>query len=380
MTRIPARVDQGEAEARVGAGVERARAVGGEPPPRSAPRSSPRCRCTSGGSGRKPCSPSASHTSRNCSRSNEFAATPPPRHRPFAPTSAAARRALRQQHVDDCLLERRGDVGGAHVGVRADVAHDRGLEPAEREVEALVRASPAGTRSRSDRRSSRAGRSPGRPGSRDRGTARPCRTPPRRRRRSSGRAAGTSRGRASRRASCDHPTRAARPRAAAGRAPPTSPRRGAPRGGSRRRTARPTPARAPSRRSRRRAVSRRAPGRRSRATASMRSSSMPASTIACAITGVSISTCARPAISGTTPPKRAWRSTWLDTTDESTFVPPMTTAAAVSSQLVSMPRMHVLGVDRDRPHGRPHSHTSSSTTVVPGISASIARSRARYAG
>ena len=44
--------------------------------------------------GRKPCSPSASHTSRNCSRSNEFAATPPPRHRPFAPTSAAARRAL----------------------------------------------------------------------------------------------------------------------------------------------------------------------------------------------------------------------------------------------------------------------------------------------
>ena len=38
------------------------------------------------------------------------------------------------------------------------------------------------------------------------------------------------------------------------------------------------------------------------------------------MTGVSSSTWARLAISGTTPPKRAWRSTWLDTTDDRTVV------------------------------------------------------------
>ena len=49
-----------------------------------------------------------------------------------------------------------------------------------------------------------------------------------------------------------------------------------------------------------------------------RASSTPASTSASAITGVMSSTCARLATSGTTPPKRACRSTWLDTTDDHT--------------------------------------------------------------
>ena len=52
------------------------------------------------------------------------------------------------------------------------------------------------------------------------------------------------------------------------------------------------------------------------ATASMRRSSIPASTIARAITGLSASRWARLAISGTTPPKSAWISIWLDTTLE----------------------------------------------------------------
>ena len=46
------------------------------------------------------------------SRSSELAATPPPRTRPLAPTRRGARRAFVDEHVDDRLLERRGDVGG----------------------------------------------------------------------------------------------------------------------------------------------------------------------------------------------------------------------------------------------------------------------------
>ena len=55
--------------------------------------------------------------------------------------------------------------------------------------------------------------------------------------------------------------------------------------------------------------------------------------------GLTSSRWARLAISGTTPPNRAWRSTWLDTTDDRTVVPFSTTAAAVSSHDVSIPRM-----------------------------------------
>src|ERR1700722_15442766 len=72
------------------------------------------------------------------------------------------------------------------------------------------------------------------------------------------------------------------------------------------------------------------------ATASISSPVTPASTRACSTTGVSRATWARPAISGTTPPNRACRSTWLDTTEESTVRPSSTPAAAASSHDVSM--------------------------------------------
>ena len=299
--------------------------------------------------GRKPCSPSASHTSRNCSRSNEFAATPPPRHRPFAPTSAAARRALLSSTSTTACWNDAATSAVLSSGFRAHVPHDRGLEPAEREVEALVRHGPrerdrvriAAHREPVDRRASRVAETEERrdlverlPGSVvDRLAEQPVLPV----------VEHLDEHRVTTRHEQDdhwqlqvgllHP-----------------PRRGAPRGGSRRRTARRTPTRAPSRRSRRRAVTRRAPATVA-PTASMRSSSTPASTIACAITGVSISTCARQAISGTTPPNRAWRSTWLDTTDESTLVPPIDdrgrglVAAGLDAEDARA------GVDRDRPHG-----------------------------
>jgi hypothetical protein len=91
-------------------------------------------------------------------------------------------------------------------------------------------------------------------------------------------------------------------------------------------------------------------------------SSTPASTIALAMTGLSASTCARDAISGTTPPKSAWISTWLDTTLEMTSLPPITSAAAVSSQLVSMPEHERRLVDRDpAAHRRPAKRVAYSS-------------------
>ena len=73
----------------------------------------------------------------------------------------------------------------------------------------------------------------------------------------------------------------------------------------------------------------------------MRESSTPASTIVRATTGLSTSRCARDAISGTTPPNSACSSTCVDTTLDTTSYPPITSAAAVSSQLVSMPSTSV---------------------------------------
>src|SRR5581483_2145533 len=81
------------------------------------------------------------------------------------------------------------------------------------------------------------------------------------------------------------------------------------------------------------------PGPEQAATASMSDSVRPASTSAWAMTGLTSSRWARLAISGTTPPKRAWRSPWLATTDDRRLVPSSTTPTAVSSQEVSMPRM-----------------------------------------
>ena len=83
------------------------------------------------------------------------------------------------------------------------------------------------------------------------------------------------------------------------------------------------------------------PGPTVHATASMRDSSTPPSTIARATTGLSASRCARDAISGTIPPKSACRSIWVETTLETTSLPPITNAAAVSSQLVSIPSTRV---------------------------------------
>src|SRR5579862_5079085 len=84
------------------------------------------------------------------------------------------------------------------------------------------------------------------------------------------------------------------------------------------------------------------PGPCTAATASISPSVVPASSSASPMTSLTSSRCARDAISGTTPPYRACRSTWLDTTDDCTNRPSSTTAAAVSSHEVSIPRMRMV--------------------------------------
>ena len=64
----------------------------------------------------------------------------------------------------------------------------------------------------------------------------------------------------------------------------------------------------------------------------------PATRSASSTTGITWTTWLRLASSGTTPPQRRWISIWVETTSESTRRPSSTTAAAVSSQLVSIPR------------------------------------------
>src|SRR5438132_1099099 len=64
---------------------------------------------------------------------------------------------------------------------------------------------------------------------------------------------------------------------------------------------------------------------------------IPASSSACWITGFIRSTWSREAISGTTPPKRACRSTCEAITFERRHSPSSTIAAAVSSQELSIP-------------------------------------------
>ena len=65
----------------------------------------------------------------------------------------------------------------------------------------------------------------------------------------------------------------------------------------------------------------------------------PADSSASRTTGETSSRWRRDATSGTTPPKRACRSACDDTTDESTRPSSVTTAAAVSSHDVSIPRI-----------------------------------------
>src|SRR6185436_1621228 len=64
----------------------------------------------------------------------------------------------------------------------------------------------------------------------------------------------------------------------------------------------------------------------------------PASSSVCSSNGFSVSTWARAATSGTTPPKRRWRSTWLATRFARSVKRSSTTAIAVSSHDVSIPR------------------------------------------
>jgi hypothetical protein len=59
------------------------------------------------------------------------------------------------------------------------------------------------------------------------------------------------------------------------------------------------------------------------------------------MTGEIISRCLREAISGTTPPYSAWMATWEDITEERICRPSRTTAAAVSSQDVSIARTSI---------------------------------------
>src|SRR2546427_8647322 len=60
------------------------------------------------------------------------------------------------------------------------------------------------------------------------------------------------------------------------------------------------------------------------------------------MTGQMFSIWWREASSGTTPPKGAWMAAWLETMLDRMRIPSSTTAAAVSSHDVSMPRMSML--------------------------------------
>jgi hypothetical protein len=81
------------------------------------------------------------------------------------------------------------------------------------------------------------------------------------------------------------------------------------------------------------------PGRCVTAIASMSAKPSDARSSASSITGSKVSRCERLAISGTVPPKRLWMSICETTTSDKTVCPSSTTAAAVSSQEVSIPRM-----------------------------------------
>src|SRR5262249_56171433 len=78
------------------------------------------------------------------------------------------------------------------------------------------------------------------------------------------------------------------------------------------------------------------------ATASASPSSAPAWPSASRRTGITSSRCRRDATSGTTPPKRAWRSACEETTLARISPSTVTIAAAVSSHEVSTPRITVL--------------------------------------
>ena len=195
-----------------------------------------------------------------------------------------------------------------------------------------------GTRTPPGHPRARGDRSPRRPGSQGRAAARPCRRLRRPRRRASSRERRTVRARGRRGAWCVHRSRAGRGTAARadrrrGRARPRAPEGGRPaRAGSRAHASafaadRPTSS-API-----------SPGPWVTATVSTSSRLAPASARASSTTGITSSRWWRDAISGTTPPKRACRCACDETTFERISPAPVTSAAAVSSQLVSTPRI-----------------------------------------
>ena len=150
------------------------------------------------------------------SRRRRFAATPPATSSDARPRAPRPDR-LRGEHVADRLLEGARDLGGRRgAGSCTSVQHRR-LEAGEREV--VGAAEPRARQARSGARWPRPrGATPaGRRGSRGRAAARPCRKPRRRRRRASRRGARSGRDRASAAAPCGRPRRRARAPAAAAR-------------------------------------------------------------------------------------------------------------------------------------------------------------------
>ncbi len=109
------------------------------------------------------------------------------------------------------------------------------------------------------------------------------------------------------------------------------------------------------------------PGPTVQATAATSGPSTPPSSMASATTGVSRSTWARQAISGTTPPKRACRSIWLDTTDDSTSRP---------VEHHGRGRLVARRLDPQHPSVG-HDPIPSPRTVTPGTAASISVERPR---
>src|SRR6266567_339665 len=91
------------------------------------------------------------------------------------------------------------------------------------------------------------------------------------------------------------------------------------------------------------------PGPTVTATASTSPNQIPASVRASVSSGLTFSRWAREAISGTTPPNRSCRWAWLDSRFDRIFRPSSTTATAVSSQEVSIPRTRIpaLGLAED---------------------------------
>ena len=107
------------------------------------PRSSPRCRCRARAAGGRRAARSSAAASATRARRREFAATPPPRTSVGAPRVVGRgdelrRRARRRPPPGTTPRRRRR----RRPGCARTCVHDRGLQPREREVEAVVEHRP----------------------------------------------------------------------------------------------------------------------------------------------------------------------------------------------------------------------------------------------